>query len=86
MANEPKVYSPKELTDQLFDTSLGQVQGNHREAAQLVILFLKEALVYAVIATTANDEAARRGLLKSVGESITVLAAPPTPPQGLPTP
>jgi hypothetical protein len=78
MPNEPKVLSSKELADQLFDAALSQVNGDLREAARQVIIFLKDALVYAVSAT-ASDEASRKGLLKSVGESIIVLAAPPPP-------
>lgn len=78
MSNEPKVLSSKELADQLFDAVLAQVNGDHREAARQVIYFLKEALVYAVSAT-AGDDAARKGLLRSVGESIAGLAEPPTP-------
>lgn len=70
--NEPKVLSPKELADQLFDAAFAQIKGDHREAARQVILFLKEALVYAVSAT-AGDDVARKGLLKSVGESIVAL-------------
>lgn len=79
--NEPRALTPKELAGQLFDAVLPQLNGDHREAARQVIIFLKEALVYAVSAT-AGDEAARRGLLKSVGESIVILAMPevhPTP-------
>lgn len=78
MSNEPKVLSPKELADQLFDAALAQVKGDHREAARQVIIFLKEALVYAV-AATAGDDAARKVLIKSVGESIVALAVPQTP-------
>jgi hypothetical protein len=78
MSNEPKVLSPKELADQLFDAALSQVKGDHREAARQVIIFLKEALVYAVSAT-ASDDATRKGLLKSVGESIVAVTAAQTP-------
>jgi hypothetical protein len=74
--NEPKVLSPKDLADQLFDAALLQVKGNYREAAQQVTIFLKEALVYAVLAS-AGDEATRKGLLRSVGESIVALTVTP---------
>jgi hypothetical protein len=76
--NEPKVLSPKELADQLFDAVLAQVNGDYREAARQVILFLKEALVYAVTAT-GGDDAARKALLRSVGESIVALTNPQNP-------
>jgi hypothetical protein len=79
MSDEPKVLSPKELADQLFDAAFAQVQGNHREAARQVIIFLKEALVYAVSAT-AGDDMARKALLKSIGESIVAFAVPQAPP------
>jgi hypothetical protein len=74
--NEPKVLSPKDLADQLFDAALLQVKGNYREAAQQVTIFLKEALVYAVLAS-AGDDATRKGLLRSVGESIVALTVTP---------
>jgi hypothetical protein len=74
--NEPKVLSSKDLADQLFDAALLQVKGNYREAAQQVTLFLKEALVYAVLAS-AGDDATRKGLLRSVGESIVALTVTP---------
>jgi hypothetical protein len=74
--NEPKALSPKDLADQLFDATLSQAKGDFREAAGQVILFLKEALVYAVLASAGSDEAARRGLIKSVGESIVAMSIP----------
>lgn len=77
--NEPKMLSPKDLADQLFDAALLQVKGNHREAAGQVILFLKEAFVYAVLSSAGGDDAAKKALLKSEGESIVALTqAPPT--------
>jgi len=84
MPNEPKMLSPKELADQLFDAVVAQVKGDFREAARQVILFLKESLVYAVSAT-GGDDGARRALLKSVGESIVALANP-APANPAPTP
>lgn len=78
MPNEPKVLTSKELADQLFDAVLAQGKGDHREAARQVIIFLKEALVYAV-ASSSRDDVERKGLLKGVGESIVALAAPQTP-------
>jgi hypothetical protein len=79
MANESKVLAPKELADQLFEAALAQVK-DPREAARQVILFLKESLVYAVSATAVGD-AARKALLKSVGDSIGALPESQTAPQ-----
>jgi len=76
--NEPKPLSPKDLADQLFDAALPQVQGNLREAAGQVILFLKEALVYAVLASARGDDNAKKEVLKSVGESIVALTVTTT--------
>jgi hypothetical protein len=91
MPNEPKALSPKELADQLFDAvfAQGTAQGKGspqeiaQEAAGQVIAFLKEALIYALL-STGRDEVTKRGLLKSLGESIVALAVssgstPPTP-------
>jgi hypothetical protein len=75
--NEPRALSPKDLADQLFDAALLQVKGDYREAAGQVILFLKEALVYAALASAGGDEASKKGLLKSVGESIVAMTLPP---------
>lgn len=79
--NEPKALSPQDLANQLFDAALPQSKNDPREAARQVIIFLKEALVYAV-SSTASDDVARKGLLKSVGESIVALTL--TPPPGKP--
>lgn len=75
--NEPKALSPQDLANQLFDAALGQVKGDPREAAGQVIMFLKEALVYAVVSSV-TDATAKQGLLKNVGESIVALATPPS--------
>lgn len=83
--NEPQALSPKGLADQLFDVVFAQVQGDHREAARQVIVFLKESLVYAICAT-AGDEAAKKGLLKSVAESIVALTLPLPPATTSPPP
>lgn len=73
-ANEPtKDLSSQGLADQLFDAAFAQYRSDPREAARQVIRFLTEALVYACKAT-ASDDAARRALLTSVGE--TIIAAP----------
>jgi hypothetical protein len=77
MSNEPKMLTSKELADQLFDAVLPQVKDDYREAARQEIFFLKEALVYAVSAT-GGDDAAKKAMLKSVGESIVALTAPQT--------
>jgi len=81
--NEPKVLSPKELADQLFDAVLAQGKGDVQEAAGQVIFFLKEALLYALV-SSARDDATRRGLLKNMGESIVALSVPPTVSQSTP--
>lgn len=84
--NEPKMLTPKELADQLFEAATTQTRGNYREAAGHVIMFLQEALVYAVSASTAGDDSSRKALLKSVGETIAGLAGaqPTTPAPGAP--
>ncbi len=66
-------FSPDQLANQLFDVAIGQFPTDPREAARQVIIFLTSSLIYAIRAT-AGDEAARKALLKSVGESI--VAAP----------
>jgi hypothetical protein len=75
--NDPtKSLSPPGLANQLFDAAILQYKNEPREAARQVIVFLTEALVYAISATV-GDEVARKALLKSVGESI--ISAPPHP-------
>lgn len=69
-----KMLSPQGLANQLFDAALSQNMSDPREAARQVIVFLIEAIVYAV-SSSAGDEAARKALLKSVGD--TIAAAPP---------
>jgi len=59
----------------LFDAAIVH-QSNPREAARQVIVFLTEAVIYAISAT-ATDENARKALLKSIGDTIT--GAPPIP-------
>jgi len=68
--NPPNVQalSPDQLANQLFDAAILQCD-NPREAARQVIVFLTSSLIYA-ICVTAGDEAARKALLKSVGDSI----------------
>jgi len=65
-----KDWTPQALANQLFDAALLQYKNDPREAARQVIVFLGEALVYAISAATAGDEAARGAMFKSVGESI----------------
>jgi hypothetical protein len=60
--------SPDQLANQLFDVA-AQHQSDPREVARQVIVFLTSSLIYAVCAT-AGDEAARKALLKSVGDTI----------------
>jgi hypothetical protein len=71
-----KDLTPDGLANQLFDAAFLQYRSDPREAARTVIRFLTETVIYAVNAT-AGDEAARKALLKSVGEKIT--GAPPNP-------
>lgn len=75
------MLDPEGLASQLFDTFIVQSKGNPREAAQQVIMFLSASLVHAISAV-AGDEAARKTMLKTVGESI--IGAPPPPPAGDP--
>lgn len=74
--NDPNTQelSPQSLANKLFDAALSQNMNNPREAARQAIVFMIEALVYA-ISSTAGSEAARKELLKSVGE--TIMNAPP---------
>jgi hypothetical protein len=76
--NDPntKALSPDQLANQLFDAALMQSKGDPRETARQVIVFLMEALIYA-ISGTAGDDNARKALLKSVGD--TIISAPPPP-------
>jgi hypothetical protein len=62
--------SPDQLANQLFDVA-AQHQSDPREAARQVIVFLTSSLIYAICAT-AGDEAARKALLKSVGDTISM--------------
>ena len=64
-----KALSPDGLTNQLFDAAIVQYKSDPREAARQVIIFLTEAIIYAV-SSTAGDDVARKALLKSVGETI----------------
>jgi len=83
-SNDPNVQmlSPEGLANQLFDAAIMQFKSDPREAARQVIVFLTEALVYAVSAT-AGDDVARKALLKSVGDTIT--SAPPLTNKGAPS-
>jgi len=84
-----KPISPQDLASQLFDVvlALPEVKGDPHEAARQVCLFLREALVTAVLAST-TDDAVRRERLKGIGESIVAFASPPAapPPAGSPPP
>lgn len=72
-----QLLTPEGLANQLFDASLMQYNGDPREGARQVIVFLTEALIYAA-SSTAADEVARKALLKSLGDTITL--APPLKP------
>ncbi len=76
-AGEAKSLSPHVLASQLFESALVQFRGNAHEASMQVMRFLTEALVFTISVAVGDDETARRGLLKSVGDSIT--AAPRHP-------
>lgn len=69
--------TPPALTHRLFEAALLQSNGDAGEASMRVIGFLVEALVFAISAATGDDENARKGLLRHIGESI--VAAPPHP-------
>jgi hypothetical protein len=75
--NEAKPLSPRDLANQLFDLVMPMTKNDPRETARQVILFLKEALVYAVVSAS-GDVAARNALLMSVAEQIAQLAMPPS--------
>jgi hypothetical protein len=72
--------SPDQLANQLFDAAIVQFKSDPREAARQVVVFLTSSLIYAICAT-AGDEAARKALLKSVGDGISA-----TPTSGKPCP
>lgn len=74
--NETKQLTPTDLVNQLFDAAIVQYGDPHAAARELVV-FLTEALLYAISATV-GDETARKALLKSVGDSIAAWQ-PPTP-------
>jgi hypothetical protein len=74
-----KDLTPADLANQLFDAALLQYRSNPREGLRQVIVFLTEALVYAISQST-KDEEARRAMLKSVGESIATGPKPPSAP------
>ena len=76
--NNTKALSPDQLANQLFDAALMQSKGDPRATAQHVVAFLMEALIYAISAA-ASDDAARKALLKSVGDTI-IAASPPKKP------
>jgi hypothetical protein len=74
-----KQLTPPDLANQLFDAAIAQYPTDPREAARQVIIFLRETLVYAISSSTPNDLNARKGLLKSVAESIAIMAADAPP-------
>ncbi len=78
-----KSLTPDQLANQLFDAALAQYKSDPREGARQVIIFLTEALIYA-ISGTAGDEPARKALLKSVGD--TIASAPSLPAKAGPKP
>jgi hypothetical protein len=78
--NQGQGLTPDGLANQLFDAAIAQAMAQNmsdpREAARRVIIFLTEALVYAISSTT-GDDVARKALLKNVGE--TIISAPQLP-------
>jgi hypothetical protein len=87
MSNDlTKPSSPTDLAHQLFEAALLRYKGNAGEALMQVIRLLTEALVFSISVSAGDNEVARKGLLKHVGESIitaprhSLVGAPPTPP------
>ena len=74
MSDQEANMKPIDLANKLFDMAILQYRNDPREAARQCVIYLTEALVYA-ISSTAGDEDARKALLKSVGE--TIINAPP---------
>jgi hypothetical protein len=74
MSDQEASMKPVDLANKLFDMAILQYRNDPREAARQCVIYLTEALVYA-ISSTAGDENARKALLKSVGE--TIINAPP---------
>jgi hypothetical protein len=65
--------TPVQLANQLFNAALAQYSDKPREAAHQVVAFLTEALIYSISGST-TDEAARKVLFKSVGDTIAAAA------------
>ncbi len=64
-----QTLTPEALANQLFDAAIMQYNGDPREGARQVIVFLTEALIYAASSTASDEERARR-CLKSLGDTI----------------
>jgi hypothetical protein len=77
MSDSTKSLSPVEFAHQLFNAALLQCKGNAQEASLQVMGFLTEALVFSVSMSIGDNEIARKGLLKHIGE--TIAKAPPHP-------
>ena len=71
---QTQMLSPDGLASQLWDAAFVQSKGDPREAARQVIIFLTEAIVFA-ISSSAGDENARKAMLKNIGD--TIASAPP---------
>lgn len=69
--NDPNVQTlrPEGLVNQLFDAALLQYKADPRKAAQQVVIFLTEAIIYAIDAT-ASDDNSRKAFRKNVGDTI----------------
>jgi hypothetical protein len=77
MSDPGKSLSPIDLANQLFSAALLQCKGTAQEASLQVIGFLTEALVFSVSMSIGDNEIARKGLLKQIGDAVA--AAPPHP-------
>ena len=71
--DQTKQLTPAELANQLFDAALIQFNDPNK-AAQSLIMFLTEAIVYTIASTSSNEEM-RAAYLKNVAEIIST--APP---------
>lgn len=84
MAEPAKSLSPHGLANQLFEAALVQFKGNAHEASMQVMRFLTEALVFTISVAVGDDEMSRKGLLKSIGDSITAAPRHPLVPASKP--
>ena len=69
------------MAHQLFEAAVVQHKGDDAQASMSVINFLREALVYAIVMSAA-DEPSCKTLLQYIGDSITNAPTKPPPPGG----